>query len=77
MFKEGMLALVGQGFLETLYMTVISTAFSSLMRAFGLMVSLALMASGMMAVVCTSPSVKPHTTKVACFLLPALRRVPL
>ena len=30
MFKEGMLALVGQGFLETLYMTVISTAFSYL-----------------------------------------------
>ena len=28
MFKEGMLALVGQGFLETLYMTVISTAFA-------------------------------------------------
>ena len=26
MFKEGMLALVGQGFLETIYMTVISTA---------------------------------------------------
>ena len=30
MFKDGMLALVGQGFLETLYMTVISTAFSYL-----------------------------------------------
>ena len=26
MFKEGMLALVGQGFIETIYMTVISTA---------------------------------------------------
>ena len=26
MFKEGMLALVGQGFVETIYMTVISTA---------------------------------------------------
>ena len=25
MFKEGMLALVGQGFIETIYMTVIST----------------------------------------------------
>ena len=24
MFKEGMLALVGQGFIETIYMTVIS-----------------------------------------------------
>ena len=30
MFKEGMLALVGQGFVETLYMTVISTAFAYL-----------------------------------------------
>ena len=30
MFKDGMLALVGQGFVETLYMTVISTAFSYL-----------------------------------------------
>ena len=28
MFKEGMLALVGEGFLETLYMTVISTFFA-------------------------------------------------
>lgn len=26
MFKEGMLALVGQGFIETIYMTIISTA---------------------------------------------------
>lgn len=30
MFKDGMLALVGQGFLETLYMTVISTVFAYL-----------------------------------------------
>lgn len=30
MFKEGMLALVGQGFLETIYMTVISTALAYL-----------------------------------------------
>lgn len=30
MFKDGMLALVGQGFLETLFMTVISTAFAYL-----------------------------------------------
>ena len=30
MFKDGMLALVGQGFVETLYMTVISTAFAYL-----------------------------------------------
>ena len=29
MFKEGMLALVGQGFIETIYMTVISTALRS------------------------------------------------
>lgn len=30
MFKEGMLALVGQGFLETIYMTVISTGLAYL-----------------------------------------------
>ncbi len=30
MFKEGMLALVGQGFIETLYMTVISTVLAYL-----------------------------------------------
>ncbi len=30
MFKEGMLALVGQGFIETIYMTVISTALAYL-----------------------------------------------
>lgn len=30
MFKDGMLALVGQGFLETLFMTVISTVFAYL-----------------------------------------------
>ncbi len=30
MFKEGMLALVGQGFIETIYMTVISTFFAYL-----------------------------------------------
>ena len=35
MFKEGMLALVGQGFIETIYMTVSSGVYHRLAVGFG------------------------------------------